>query len=335
MRIAIACLGLCACVGEVIDGNGGGGGDIGGDIDAAPSGTSDAAVDPSAADAAPGSPDAAPVTTPDAPPGTPSICARWNADRADIAEGTWSGSIDGCSAGDISASGRANALRLVNLYRFMAGLPPVTTDPEKDAKAQACALMMDANDQLSHDPPESWRCYSAPGAEAAGSSNISSGRGVGSVDLYMVDPGNPTTMGHRRWILSNGLGPIGLGSTSGSSCMWVFGGRGGGDRTWTAWPPPGDLPVQAVKPSFASIDETGWTVQSQSINLDGATVTVTAGGAARPVTKTVLQQNFGARYAISFIPQGWTTQAGTTYHVALTGISEPIEYDVRVVDCGQ
>jgi uncharacterized protein YkwD len=329
MRIAMVCLGLCACVGDITGGAVGGGDDQGVRADAAPSGTSDArVVDPPRSDAAPG-------TTPDAAtdPLPATVCERWNADRADMAEGTWSGSIDGCSAGDISANGRANALRLVNLYRWMADLPPVTTDATKDAKAQACALMMDANDALSHDPPESWRCYSGDGAEAAGSSNISSGRGVGSVDLYMVDPGNPTTMGHRRWILSNGLGPIGLGSTSGSSCMWVFGGRGGGDRAWTAWPPPGDFPVQAVKPSFASIDETGWTVQSQSINLDGATVTITGGGQTLAATKVVLQPNFGARYAINILPQGWTTTAGTTYHVALTGISETIEYDVRVVDC--
>jgi hypothetical protein len=30
---------------------------------------------------------------------------------------------------------------------------------------------------------------------------------------------------------------------------------------------------------------------------------------------------------------GWTTTAGKTYHVAVTGTSATIEYDVEVVDC--
>jgi len=329
MRTMVAvsmCLG--ACVGEV-----GGGGAPGG---------ADGGIDGSASasdDARPGSViDAAPSTTmPDAAPQDPGraaqVCERWRADRVALAEGSWSGSVDACSAGDVTTDGRGNALRLVNLYRWLADLPPVTTDPALDAKAQQCALMMDANGALDHSPPTSWRCYSAAGAEAAGSSNIASTRGVAAVDLYMVDPGNPTTMGHRRWILSNGLGPIGLGTTDGSSCMWVFGGDGGGDRRWTAWPPPGPFPLQAVDPSFASIDETGWTLQSSAIDLRSARVTVTAGGAAKPVTTTVLGANFGSRHAVSFVPQGWTTQAGVTYHVEVSGTSEPIVYDVSVVDC--
>ncbi|HET6584548.1 MAG TPA: CAP domain-containing protein, partial [Nannocystaceae bacterium] len=154
------------------------------------------------------------------------MCMRWNADRSDLDEGTWSGSVASCTPGDITASARENALRVTNLYRWLADLPPIETDPARDQLAQACALMMDANDQLSHDPPGSWTCYSDDGADAAGSSNIASTAAVYAVDLYMVDPGNPTTLGHRRWILSNSIGPTGIGSTSDYSCMWTLGGSG-------------------------------------------------------------------------------------------------------------
>lgn len=263
------------------------------------------------------------------------MCERWTSDRAELGEGTWSGSVAACDPGDISADGRANALRLTNLYRWMVGLPEVTTDPSRDAMAQACALMMDANNSLSHDPPMSWDCYSSDGASAAGSSNISSGPGVMSVDLYMVDPGNSTTLGHRRWILSNSAGPIGLGSTSGRSCMWVLGGSGSGDNAWTAWPPPGPFPIGAVDPlGFSSLDETGWSIQSDGIDLSSAQVSITAGGKDRPVTVTVLASGFGSSSAISMIPSGWSTQAGTTYRVSVTGVGTPIEYDVQVVSCG-
>jgi hypothetical protein len=50
-------------------------------------------------------------------------CARWKADRANLAEGTWSGNVASCTVGDISADGRANALRLFNMYRWFADLP--------------------------------------------------------------------------------------------------------------------------------------------------------------------------------------------------------------------
>jgi len=264
------------------------------------------------------------------------MCNRWTSDRADMSEGSWSGSVGACNAGDISADGRANALRLLNLHRWMVGLPEVSTDPMRDSMAQECALMMHANGSLSHSPPMGWTCYSADGASAAASSNISTGPGVMSVDLYMVDPGNSTTLGHRRWILSNSVGPVGLGSTSDYSCMWVIGGAGGGSNEWTAWPSPGPFPFEAISPlGFASLNDTGWSVQSDSIDLGGANVTITADGDPRPVTVTNLAGGYGSSTAISMIPSGWTAQPDTTYHVLVDGIGGgPIEYDVQIVDCG-
>ncbi len=262
------------------------------------------------------------------------VCARWLSDRADLSEGSWSGDVGASDPGDMSADGRANALRLANLYRWMADLPAVQTDPTRDAKAQACALIMDAQGQLSHDPPMSWPCWSADGAEAAGKSNIAGGPAVMAVDLYMTDPGNDTTLGHRRWLLSNSLGPVGIGSTAGASCMWVLGGAGAAGLPWVAWPPPGAFPLQAVAPlGWASMDETGWSLQSDGIDLSGAQVTITRGGQDLPVQVNVLQQGFGSKYAIAMVPQGWTADVGV-YQVEVTGVAEPIAYEVEIVDCG-
>jgi propanediol dehydratase large subunit len=74
-------------------------------------------------------------------------------------------------------------------------------------------------------------------------------------------------------------------------------------------------------------------VQSETINVEGATVKVTSDGADMPVTKAVLQQNVGSRYAIRFNPMGWTSQAGKKYQVVLSGTSMPIEYEVEFADC--
>jgi propanediol dehydratase large subunit len=74
-------------------------------------------------------------------------------------------------------------------------------------------------------------------------------------------------------------------------------------------------------------------VQSETINVEGATVKVTSDGADMPVTKAVLQQNVGSRYAIRFNPMGWTSQAGKKYQVVLSGTSMPIEHEVEFADC--
>jgi hypothetical protein len=264
------------------------------------------------------------------------VCARWNADRADLSEGAWSGDVNGCAAGDTGAPGRANALRLLNLYRWLAALPPVDHDLARDGKAQECALMMHANGQLSHSPPMSWECWSAGGAEAAGSSNIASTPGVVGIDLYLVDPGNDTTLGHRRWLLSNSLGPVGLGSTSMTSCLWVIGGQGDAGAAWTAWPPPGIVPIEAIhvpQVPWAHVDETGWSLQSDAIDVNQAQITISEGGADRPVTVTPLQSGFGSQYAVSIRPQGWVSEAGKTYTVQVDGVPQPFGYEVQIVQC--
>jgi uncharacterized protein YkwD len=263
------------------------------------------------------------------------ICARWTADRANLSEGTWSGATATCTVGDMSADARANALRLVNLYRWLAALPPVTTDPAHDAEDQACALMMRANNMISHMPPTTWLCYTAAGADGASNSNVSGGPAVSSVDLYMTDPGNPTTIGHRRWLLSNSLGPIGIGGTDRSSCLWTLTGTGKAGKPWMAWPPAGLVPVQAVFSggTKGGADTTGWSVESDSINLANAQVTVTLDGANMPVTVAQLLGGYGSKYAISFIPMGWTTQPNKTYSVAITGITTPIAYTVQTITC--
>jgi Cysteine-rich secretory protein family len=314
-------------------------------------GSSDDA-DPSVplADASPGAPDSLPPL--DTGPSVPDaatlgncddisgdrrqqVCLRWKCDRADRSEGTWTGSVDACEAGEVTDGGREHAIKLINMYRFIAGLPPVMHEPGRDLRAQLCALMMDANDQLSHAPPSSWTCYTPNGAMGAGQSNIASAPGVQAVDMYMNDFGNDTTIGHRRWLLSNSLGPIGLGSTSSASCALVIGGNGHAGKPWLAWPPPGPVPFEAfhVGGFGRSLDESGWSLQSDSLDLDSAQVSVSDGGQSLPVTTTVLGQGFGSSRAIRFVTSGWSTQAGHTYHVRVSGVSMPIEYDVEVVDC--
>jgi hypothetical protein len=320
--------GSAGVTGSAGSGAGGGGGNAGG---AGASGGAAAGQAGSAGSGAGGAP-------PTGDRSAEGVCARWNADRADLSEGTWSGDADACDAGDISAEGRANALRLYNLYRWLVDLPAVTTSPERDSMAQQCALMQEANNSLSHNPPMDWQCWTEEGADGASSSNISSGPGVASVDAYILDSGNTSNMGHRRWIFSNSLGPIGLGSTGdGASCMQNLNGEGDADKAFTAYPGAGFFPLQAFDASWdrATLDEAGWSIQSDSIDLGSGTVSVTSGGTTLDVEVEELPGGYGSRYAIRIVPSGWTSEVGATYHVSVTGVDEPIEYDVTIVDCAQ
>lgn len=258
------------------------------------------------------------------------VCRRWNEDRADMREGTWSGSVENCDAGDLSSPGRENALKLVNLYRFLVDMPEVEMDPVRNQRAQECALLQSANG-LSHDPPTSWKCYTQVGADAAGVSSISSGRGVLSIDLYMTDGEfNADTMGHRRWIFANSLGPVGFGSAT-SSCFYQADGTGDARKPFVSWPPPGPVPLQALETT--EVDTAGWTIQSDSIKVADGSVTVDEAGQALAVTQAPLPGGYGSRYALRIVPTGWTLQAGHSYHVAVSGTE--IDYTIDVVDCSK
>ncbi|PKN55068.1 MAG: hypothetical protein CVU56_23215 [Deltaproteobacteria bacterium HGW-Deltaproteobacteria-14] len=266
--------------------------------------------------------------------GAGAVCARWNADRGDLREGEFSGDVAACEPGELSEPGPDNALRVVNLYRWMAGLPPVALDAQKSADAQACAVMLDANDALDHTPPASWSCRSPAALAAARLSNLATTAAVQAVDLYMIDTGVPN-LGHRRWVLSNTLGPIGVGATRAYSCMHVINGEGQAAARWTAWPPDGDFPIQAARAiPWTTLEAAGWTIQSDALDLRKAEVTVTSAGQAMPIdVNAQLDTGYGSTFGVSVRPRGWTMQVGRTYSVAVRGLLEDIDYDVHVVDC--
>jgi uncharacterized protein YkwD len=116
----------------------------------------------------------------------------------------WTGSLAGCDPGATDGAHQQAVIGRVNYFRALVDLPPVELlGAAQTSQAQAAALMMSANDALSHMPPASWLCYSAAGATGASSSNIALGvMGVDAVDLFMDDPGSSNFVtGHRRWVL--------------------------------------------------------------------------------------------------------------------------------------
>ena len=116
--------------------------------------------------------------------------------------------------------------------------------------------------------------------------------------------------------------------------MWVFDGSGGDTREWTAWPPAGTVPFELLHLGWGPLDETGWSFQSDSIDLGGAAVSITRDdGEDMPVSVTLLAAWYGSQYAISMIPSGWTAEPGRAYTVRVDAAAQSVEYVVDLVDC--
>lgn len=276
------------------------------------------------------------------------VCHRWRCEGAGgVAPARWSGDASRCDAGDLDADAGARALRVLNLHRFLAGVAPVEAEAAWIGPAQTCALVAHANKELSHTPAPDWRCWSEVAALTSSVSLIANRSAPLAIAAFIEDPGNEATMVHRRWLLSEELTRVGVGSTDRYACVVVDGAALGAPahakepkepkeparpspRGWVAWPPEGPVPMDV----FASerLDEIGWTVQSPSDDLDHATVTVSSQGAALPIRMTRLAPRLGSRSAIRFVPDGWSTEAGRSYVVRVTG-ARTFDFTVEPIDC--
>ena len=271
-------------------------------------------------------------------PGVAPAAAVGAADRAEVQSGfldevlpaletpiDWTGDAATCRAGAPSAAAQSATLTTINFVRRLAGLDPVSFDPALSAKAQEAALMMHANDDLEHEPPQSWRCWTQEGAEAAGSSNIALGAGgAEAILLYMEDSGGGNTaVGHRRWILRPDAGTMGSGSTSGANALWVFGADApeAAKPQWIPWPVAGYFPSPLEPAGRWSL-----SASDDSVSFAGATVRVTGpDGTALPVETYPPETGFGPNSLVWEV-RGVTIPTGddpVTYGVVVSGITAP------------
>ncbi|MDX2035316.1 MAG: Calx-beta domain-containing protein [Isosphaeraceae bacterium] len=218
---------------------------------------------------------------------TRSEAAAWYRDvfdpLAEVVPG-WTGDVAAGIPGSLSTSYRNATLGRINAYRYLAGLnDDVGIDPEKSRLAQAAALLMSANNQLSHQPPTSWTHYTSDGAEGAGNSNLALGAaGSFAIDLYMEEP---APAGHRRWLLYPPQTHIGIGDiptpTGGyrpSNAVHVL--RFDGPRPeapFVAWPAPGYVHHSIVPDAWSfAVDA--------SADFSSANVSVVSGSTSLPVS---------------------------------------------------
>lgn len=221
----------------------------------------------------------------------------------------WQGNVAACQAGQTTEAYQAAILQRINWFRAMAGLPAqVVFDPLFSSKAQEAALMMSANNMLSHTPPTSWTCYTADGSEAARNSNIYLGRsGPVAISGYIEDWGPyNAALGHRRWILypqtqmmgTGDVVPAFGGAYGSANSLWVFDANIWGTRPtvrdeFVAWPPKGYVPYQTVYPR--------WSFAYPKADFSGATVTMRKNGVPVVVKMEDIHENYGEN-TLAWIP---------------------------------
>ncbi|MGC8988832.1 MAG: CAP domain-containing protein, partial [Verrucomicrobiia bacterium] len=244
------------------------------------------------------------------------------------------------------------ALR-INWLRALAGVPAwINLDETYNSKAQQAALMISANNAVSHTPPATWSCYTTDGAEAAGKSNLAIGScGPESVLMYMQDFGsNNYAVGHRRWLLYPQTRFMGTGDIPenangpASNALWIMDSYGSQPRPATreqyvAWPPPGYVPYQVVSAR--------WSFSYPKADFTAATVSVSSNGVPMETTIEPVRTGYGENTLVWYLT-GLNTSQATDWprpsadvnwtvsirNVQIGSVNHDFDYAVTVFDPG-
>ncbi|APR86097.1 Hypothetical protein A7982_11446 [Minicystis rosea] len=267
------------------------------------------------------------------------VCDHWKQGHVLTTNAPLMASGAMCDAGTLTQAAINDTLARLNMFRWMAGLGPTSADPALNADAQKCANLeawWPWTGGSPHSPPSTSQCYTPEGGATAGQSNIAWGSGnpAQAIDQFMEDSGNETTLGHRRWIVNPPLDPVGIGywQTGGkygnAECLRVFGQSGTGPSpAWVSTPTPGFVPLEVAKWT--------WSFHGANSGIPTAQITMLRVDDNTPlaVTVTQLEQGYGQK-AISWLPKGWSAEAGKTYRVTVSGLTGgDVTYDVKPVTC--
>lgn len=201
-----------------------------------------------------------------------------------VADPVWTGNTTGCLEGTISQDARNKVIQRLNYFRRICGLTDNVT--ENTAQHQGCqlaSLCFKAENNLSHFPAQTWKCYSQAGADAAATSNIAWGTATSGdycvhssygVSGFIEDAGsNNLQVGHRAWFLMPGLFKLGVGSTNSTCCMqWKDNYNTTGTAPeFIAYPPAGLVPNQVVFPRWSFTIPTGASFTSATVTMTDQT----------------------------------------------------------------
>ena len=262
------------------------------------------------------------------------------------------------ATGKVKTSALQAACDRLNALRRIAGLPPVTLDTALCQNGQYGAVIMAANNQLSHSPSKPAGMddsFYKQAYEACSSSNIYSGRILTyAVDGFMNDSdgGNIDRLGHRRWQLNPTMGKVGFGVAGRYCTEKVFDRSGQGCAyDYISWPASGNFPTELLDKDQAwsvSLNPDEYAAPSASaitITLSGGGKSWTFRGSDRYTAASsgkyfnVNNAGYGVNNCIIFRPDGVASYTGT-YTVKIDGLrtkngsTAPLEYTVDFFSLG-
>lgn len=247
--------------------------------------------------------------------------AYWSmfASGLDVPTG-WTGSLSGCLRGSTSSSSKSATLDAINFMRRLGGLAPVRLSSTLNGHAQATALIMAANRQLSHYPTSSWRCYTKTGATTAARSNLALAypdiTSAGLVEMYMDDVGSSNYgVGHRRWVMNPFTTYMGTGSTGTANALQVVGptSKARPNPAYVSWPTRGWFP-DALEPHGR------WSLSAGSsrASFRYATVHVYRGTHRLKVHRFAVENGYARPTVVWQMPSSFSRTG--SYKVVVTGI---------------
>ena len=213
----------------------------------------------------------------------------------------WTGSVTTGEAGTVSNGFLQGTLRRINYFRSMSGLrSDITFDAAHNAMCQQAALMMSAEQNISHAPPSNWTFYTADAADACAASDIrldwQGDEGALAIDRFIADDeSNNTYVGHRRWLLfadeavmASGTVPGDGRTFPGTNATWVTEvvARPADAPDATSWPPAGFVPAPLV---FRR-----WSFSYLNADFSAASVSVVKNGAGMSVTQEAVEYQTNA-----------------------------------------
>lgn len=200
-----------------------------------------------------------------------------------VADPGWTGTVTNCVPGTISQSAREKVIQRLNYFRRLVGLSDnVTENPSQHNANQEASLCFKAQNNLSHYPQQSWKCWTQAGYDAAGTANIGWGtstsgpnsvHSVNGISGFIEDAGsNNTSAGHRSWFFMPGLFKLGIGSTNSTCCMqWKDNyNTTGAAPEFIAYPPAGYMPNQITYPRWSFTVPTGAAYNNATVTMTDA-----------------------------------------------------------------
>lgn len=224
----------------------------------------------------------------------------------------WTGNVTDCNAGSVPQTTTDMVFKRINYFRRLVGLNDnITMDASKFPMCQEAALMMKANNDLSHEPPSTWKCWTQSGFDGAGTSNLALGtHSVHGITLF-IDDGYLPHVGHRLWVLDPLKTQFSFGTTDISMSLGVIGTAEGNTKIpqFIAYPPNGYMPSTLVFPL--------WSFYIPDADFSNATVSMTGPSGAISLNVTSKTK------AIVWNPAGIVTNAtdDVTYTVTVSGIA--------------